>query len=155
MSHWHFAKVIRNCTMLEKNIRTLRMNITFYNSSFMVFLSWKFVSCSGGQKYPLWYFGRDNECCGAPNCSLELRFAERQDLLTPWNSLFFWYIVKKFPTFSGTRSFVTVFSRIRHWSFSQASYTHSIIFHPLSWRRILILSAHYIRVLITVSLTEP
>ena len=91
MSHWHFAKVIRNCTMLEKNIRTLRMNITFYNSSFMVFLSWKFVSCSGGQKYPLWYFGRDNECCGAPNCSLELRFAERQDLLTPWSSLFLVY----------------------------------------------------------------
>jgi len=42
---------------------------------------------------------RDDECCGAPNCSLGLRFAEYQDLLTPWSSLF-WNIVKKFPTLS-------------------------------------------------------
>jgi len=46
--------------------------------------------------------------------------------------------VKKFPTFFGTRMFITAFTSARHESLSQARSIH----HPTSWRTILILSSH-------------
>jgi hypothetical protein len=51
-------------------------------------------------------------------------------------------VVKKFPTFYGTRKFITAFTSARHLSLSWASSTHSIPLHPNSWRSILILSSH-------------
>ena len=51
------------------------------------------------------------------------------------------FSVKKFPTFYGTRRFITAFTSARHLSLSWASWTQSIS-HPTSWRSILILSSH-------------
>jgi len=43
--------------------------------------------------------------------------------LTPWNrilleKLLVTQLVKKFPAFYGIRKFITVFTRVRHWSLS-------------------------------------
>ena len=51
-------------------------------------------------------------------------------------------IVKKFPTFYGTRRFITAFAIARQLSLSWASSIQSISTHPTSWRSILILSSH-------------
>ena len=51
-------------------------------------------------------------------------------------------LVKKFPTFYGTRRFITAFISARHLSLSWASSIQSILPHPTSWRSILILSSH-------------
>ena len=51
-------------------------------------------------------------------------------------------LVKKFPTFYGTRKFITAFTSARHLSLSSASSIQSIPPHPASWRFILILSSH-------------
>jgi len=51
-------------------------------------------------------------------------------------------LVKKFPSFYGTRRFITVFARSNHWSLSWARYIHSTTSHPISLRPILILSSH-------------
>ena len=53
--------------------------------------------------------------------------------------------VKKFPTFYGTRRFITTFTSARHMSLSWASSIRSIAPHPTSWRSILILSSHLCR----------
>ena len=53
-----------------------------------------------------------------------------------------WFSVKKFPTFYGTRRFITAFTSARHLSLSWASSIHSTPPHPISWRSILILSFH-------------
>ena len=50
--------------------------------------------------------------------------------------------VKKFPSFYGTRRFITAFTSARHLSLSWASSTQSKPLHPTSWRSILILSSH-------------
>ena len=50
--------------------------------------------------------------------------------------------VKKFPTFYGTPSFTTAFTRVRHLSLSWTSSIQSMPPHPTSWRYILILSSH-------------
>jgi hypothetical protein len=39
-------------------------------------------------------------------------------------------VLNKFPEFYGTRLFVTVFTRARHWSLSQATWIRSTIYHP-------------------------
>ena len=51
-------------------------------------------------------------------------------------------LVKKFPTFYGTRRFITAFTTARHLSLSWATSIQSIPPHPTSWRSILILSSH-------------
>ena len=51
-------------------------------------------------------------------------------------------LVKKFPTFHGTRRFITALTGVRHLSLSWASPIQSIYPHPTSWKSILILSTH-------------
>jgi len=50
--------------------------------------------------------------------------------------------VKKFPTFYGSRTFITAFTTARHLSLSWASSIQSIPLHTTSWRSILILFSH-------------
>ena len=52
------------------------------------------------------------------------------------------YLVYKFPTFYGTRRFITALISIRHLTLPWASPIQSIYPHPTSWRSILILSTH-------------
>ena len=68
-------------------------------------------------------------------------------LLTPWcrvllEKLTGLQLVKKFPTFHGTRRFITAFTSFRHLSLSWVSPIQFIYPHPTSWRSILILSTH-------------
>ena len=68
-------------------------------------------------------------------------------LLTPWcrvllEKLTGLQLVKKFPTFHGTRRFITALTSVRHLSLSWASTIQSIYPHSTSWRSILILSTH-------------
>ena len=51
-------------------------------------------------------------------------------------------LVKKFPSFYGTRRFITSFTSARHLSLSWASSIQSIPLYPTYWRSILILSSH-------------
>ena len=68
-------------------------------------------------------------------------------LLTAWSTVLLKKLtdprlVKKFPTFYGTPSFITAFTSARHLSLSWASSIQSILPHPSSWRSILLLSSH-------------
>ena len=68
-------------------------------------------------------------------------------LLTPWcrvllEKLTGLQLVKKFPTFHGTRRFITALTSVRQLSLSWASPIQSIYPHPTSWRSVLILSTH-------------
>ena len=68
-------------------------------------------------------------------------------LLTPWcrvllEQLTGLQLVKKFPTFHGTRRFITALTSVRHLSLSWASPIQSTYPHPTSWISILILSTH-------------
>ena len=49
---------------------------------------------------------------------------------------------KKFPSFHGTRRFITALTSVRHLSLTWASPIQSRYPHPTSWRSILILSTH-------------
>ena len=51
-------------------------------------------------------------------------------------------LVEKFPTFYGTRRFITALTSVRHLSLSWASPIQSIYPHPTSWRSSLILFTH-------------
>jgi hypothetical protein len=51
-------------------------------------------------------------------------------------------LFKIFPTFYGTRRFITVFTRALHWSLSSAKSIQFIPRHPISLKLILILSTH-------------
>jgi len=51
-------------------------------------------------------------------------------------------LVKEFPEFYGTRSFITALTSTRQLSLSWASLIQSIPLQPTSWRSILILSSH-------------
>ena len=51
-------------------------------------------------------------------------------------------LVKKFPTFYGTRNFITVLASARHLSPSWANSIQSPQPPPTSWRSILVLSSH-------------
>ena len=51
-------------------------------------------------------------------------------------------VVKNFPTFYGTRIFITAFTSARQLSISWTRLIQSIAPHPTSWRSILILSSH-------------
>jgi len=68
---------------------------------------------------------------------------------TPWSRVLLEklagsQLVKKFPAFYGTRSFITAFKSACHLSLSWASSIQSIPPHPTSRRPILILSSHLI-----------
>ena len=68
-------------------------------------------------------------------------------LLAPWCRVFLEKLiglqpVKKFPTFHGTRRFITALTSVRHLSLSWVSPIQSIYPHTTSWRSILILSTH-------------
>ena len=68
-------------------------------------------------------------------------------LLTPWcrvllEQLTGLQLVKKFPAFHGTRTFITALTNVRHLSLSWASPIQSIYPHPTSCRSILIVSTH-------------
>ena len=68
-------------------------------------------------------------------------------LLTPWcrvllEKLTGLQLVKKFPTFHGTRRFIPALTSVSHLSLSWASPIQSIYTHPTYWRSVLILSAH-------------
>ena len=68
-------------------------------------------------------------------------------ILTPWcrvllEKLTGLQLVKKFPSFHGTRRFITALTSVHHLSLSWASPIQSIYPHPTSWRSILILSTH-------------
>jgi len=68
-------------------------------------------------------------------------------LLAPWcrvllDKLTGLQLVKKFPSFHGTRRFITALTSVRHLSLSCVSPIQSIYAHPTSCRSILILSTH-------------
>jgi len=52
------------------------------------------------------------------------------------------HLVKKFPSFYGTRRFITVFTWARHWSVSWAKFIQPTSSYSFSLRSILILSTH-------------
>ena len=83
----------------------------------------------------------------AVNHLTRLFVAEFTYLLTPWcrvllEKLTGLQLVKKFPAFHGTRSFITSLTSVRHLSLSWASPIQSIYPHPTSWKSFLILSTH-------------
>ena len=68
-------------------------------------------------------------------------------LLTPWSRILLgkltgFQLIKKFPTFHGTRRFITAFTRARHLSLSRASSIQPTPLHPTTWISILILSSY-------------
>ena len=68
-------------------------------------------------------------------------------LITPWcrvllEKLIGLQLVKKFPAFHGTRTFITALTSVRHLFLSWASPFQSIYPHSTSWRSILILYTH-------------
>ena len=68
-------------------------------------------------------------------------------LLTPWcrvllDKLTGLQLVKKFPTFHGTRRFIYALTSVRHLCLSWSSPIQSINPRPTSWRSSLILSTH-------------
>jgi len=68
-------------------------------------------------------------------------------LLTPWcrvllEKLTGLQLVKKFPAFHGTRTFITALTSVRHLSLSWANPIQPIYPHPTYWRSVLILSTH-------------
>ena len=75
------------------------------------------------------------------------RLSTTTTLFTPWCTVLLekltgLQLVKKLPAFHGTRRFITALTSVRHLSLSWASPIQSIYIHPISWRSILILSAH-------------
>ena len=87
-----------------------------------------------------------------PELYLNIQFVPRSKhtlpyLLTAWcrvllEKLTGLQLVKKFPTFHGTRRFTTALTSVRHLSLSWASPIQSIYPHPTSWRSVLILSTY-------------
>ena len=68
-------------------------------------------------------------------------------LLTPWRRVLLekltgLKLVKKFPSFYGTRRFITAFTRARHLFLPWVSSIQSLPPHPTSLRSILIVSSH-------------
>jgi hypothetical protein len=59
---------------------------------------------------------------------------------SPVEKMIFSQLIKKFPALYGIRSFITVFTRARHWSLSWARWIQSTPSHRISSRSVLILS---------------
>jgi hypothetical protein len=51
-------------------------------------------------------------------------------------------VLRNFPAFYGTWRFITVFTKVLHWSLSWATSTQPIPLHPIPLRSFLILSTH-------------
>ena len=97
----------------------------------------------------MWYFLHMEPLNSTPDMYLKLiqKLYLLTYLLTPWTRILpeertSSQLVKKFPTFYGTRRFTTTFTSACHLSLSWASSILSIPPHPTSWRSILILSSH-------------
>ena len=80
-------------------------------------------------------------------------------LHTPWSRVLLEkltgsQLVKKFPSFYGTRRFITAFTSACHLSLSWASSIHSILPLPSSWRSIVLLSSPYVWVIQVVSFPQ-
>ena len=91
--------------------------------------------CRNSDMNPWWWVEIPTETCRAvylltPRCRV---------LLEKLTGL---QLVKKFPSFHGTRRFITALTSVRHLSLSWASPIQSIYPHPTSWRSSLILSTH-------------
>ena len=72
---------------------------------------------------------------------------EKNSTLTPWSRVFLekltgLQLVKKFPAFHETRTFITALTNVRHLSLSWVIPIQSTCPHPTFWRSILILSTH-------------
>jgi len=82
-----------------------------------------------------WYF-----VCNAWSCAATIsQYVSDYYLLTPWcrvllEKLTGLQLVKKSPTFHGTRRFITALTSVRHLSLSWARPIQSIYPHPTSWR---------------------
>ena len=86
-----------------------------------------------------WTIGFGDSPPHSPNSQTLLTY-----LLTAWwkvllEKLTGLQLVKKFPTFHGTRRFITALTSVRHLSLSWASPTQSIYTHPTSWRSVLVM----------------
>ena len=84
---------------------------------------------------------------GLKDTEFKSRQAQEITLLTPWSrvpleKLASLQLVKKFPAFYGTWTFLTALTSARHLSLSWASPIQSSYPNPTSWRSILILSSH-------------
>ena len=107
--------------------------------------------CIGGWRVTnMWLSGVHNSPVGVPRWCIQ-RSIEVYYLLTylrtPWSRVLLeklasLQLVKKFPAFYGTRSFLTALTSVRHLSLSWASPIQSSYPNPTSWRSILILSSH-------------
>ena len=71
------------------------------------------------------------------------RTEEKKNLPIPWNRVLTGsQLVKKFPAYYETRTFITAFTRPRHLSLLWADQSSPCPSHPTSWRSILILFSH-------------
>ena len=96
-----------------------------------------------------WTLGLRNEVCYIATYSLTHSLTHSLTYLLSysmeqspsWKETGF-QLVEKFPTFYGTRRFITAFTNARHLSLSWASSIQSTPPHPTSWKSILTLSSH-------------
>ena len=107
-------------------------------------LHFKFIFCTADISRQLLKYSRPANISLICKVDLLLTY-----LLTAWSrvlleKLTFCQLVKKFPTFYGTRRFITAFTCARHLSLSWASSIQSISPHLTSWRFILILCSKLI-----------
>jgi hypothetical protein len=87
-------------------------------------------------------------------CSVKKSTGTTLPLLIPWSTdllekLTVTQLVKTFPAFYGTRSFITVFTRVRHWSLFWARWIQSTPPHTIYLKSILILS-FYLRLIFRI-----
>jgi hypothetical protein len=78
--------------------------------------------------------GRKRRCT---NNSNQGGYTHHNTWLTPWGKVLLEkppvvQLLKYFPTFCGTRRFITMFTRARHWSLSWARWIQSTPPHPIS-----------------------
>jgi len=71
-------------------------------------------------------------------CPVNVNWVAKSMEQSPWEADS--HSVKKFPTFYGTRRFITVFTTARHWSLPWTRWIQSTTSHPITLRSILILS---------------
>jgi len=89
------------------------------------------------------YFFRNTVSCSIKNATANnLRTSTWSRILL--RKLTGFQLIKKFPTFYGTRRFITAVTSARHVSLSWASSIQPITPHPTSWRSILILSSSHL-----------
>ena len=83
-----------------------------------------------------------SQCRDVLLCTAPTRETIKLPVLTPWcrvllEQLTSLQLVKKFPAFHGTRSFITALTSVCHLSLSLARPIQSIYPHPASWRSFL------------------